>query len=130
MDRPERREAAAGIDMTAPDETMDLAAWLAAGAPAHGSLRLRSDEDLAAHYPALARQTQIIIEFPAFTDGRGFSHGRKLRQAGFEGPLIAEGDILSDQWEFLRRCGFSAQRGNDEGGEPEFSGFSVAYQRD
>lgn len=130
MDRPERTEAAAGVDTADPTEMLDLADWLAAGAPTDRNLRLRAEEDLSAHYPALAHQAQIIIEFPAFTDGRGFSHGRKLRQAGFAGPLIAEGDILSDQWEFLRRCGFSAQRGSGEGGQPGFAGFSVAYQRD
>jgi len=52
--------------------------------------------------------TTIGIHFPAFTDGRGFSIGKLLRQRfGFTGNLIATGELLVDQADYLFRCGFS-----------------------
>jgi uncharacterized protein (DUF934 family) len=128
MDRPERSDSAAGVGSLGDAGHMDLASWTAAGRPPGSRLRLRVDEPLEEHYADLARQREIVLAFPAFTDGRGFSHARKLRQAGFDGPLLADGDILADQWEFLRRCGFTALAGDSVGGTPGFKGFSVAYQ--
>ena len=50
----------------------------------------------------------IVITFAKFSDGRGFTHARRLRaEFGFTGPIIAAGHIIPDQAEFLRRCGFS-----------------------
>ncbi|MBM3115371.1 DUF934 domain-containing protein [Jeongeupia naejangsanensis] len=51
----------------------------------------------------------IAIEFPAFTDGRGFSIGRLLRERyGFTGELRAFGDVFKDTLNYLTRCGFNA----------------------
>jgi uncharacterized protein (DUF934 family) len=51
----------------------------------------------------------IAIDFPQFTDGRGYSSGRLLReQFGFKGELRAIGDILRDQLHQLHACGFNA----------------------
>jgi uncharacterized protein (DUF934 family) len=51
----------------------------------------------------------IAVEFPAFTDGRGFSIGRVLRERfGFVGELRAFGDVFKDTMGYLRRCGFNA----------------------
>ncbi|MBV1775107.1 DUF934 domain-containing protein [Burkholderiaceae bacterium DAT-1] len=51
----------------------------------------------------------IAVEFPAFTDGRGFSIGRLLRERyGFAGELRAVGDVFKDTLLYLRRCGFDA----------------------
>jgi uncharacterized protein (DUF934 family) len=51
----------------------------------------------------------IAIDFPQFTDGRGYSIARVLRQAyGFAGELRAIGDVLRDQLYYLRQCGFNA----------------------
>lgn len=51
----------------------------------------------------------IAINFPVFTDGRGYSYARELRdQWGFEGEIRAVGDVLVDQLYALRRCGFDA----------------------
>jgi uncharacterized protein (DUF934 family) len=51
----------------------------------------------------------IAINFPIFTDGRGYSYARILRDnLGFLGDLRAIGDILCDQMYFYRRCGFSS----------------------
>ena len=49
----------------------------------------------------------IAINFPSFTDGRGYSYARTLRQRyNFEGELRAIGDVLIDQLFYLKRCGF------------------------
>ena len=56
----------------------------------------------------------IAINFPVFTDGRGFSYGRELRERGFTGELRACGHILPDQMTYLRRCGFDAFQLADE----------------
>ncbi|GHD58151.1 DUF934 domain-containing protein [Jeongeupia chitinilytica] len=51
----------------------------------------------------------IAVEFPAFTDGRGFSIGRLLRERyGFTGELRAFGDVFKDTLNYLTRCGFNA----------------------
>ena len=51
----------------------------------------------------------IAVDFPAFTDGRGYSIGRLLRDRyGFKGELRAIGDILRDQLFALAECGFDA----------------------
>lgn len=48
----------------------------------------------------------IGIEFPAFSDGRGFSLARRLRELGFQGRLRATGRLIADQYAMARRVGF------------------------
>jgi uncharacterized protein (DUF934 family) len=59
----------------------------------------------------------IAVDFPQFTDGRGYSTARLLRQKyGYQGELRAIGDILRDQLFYLQQCGFNAfavRPGND-----------------
>jgi uncharacterized protein (DUF934 family) len=51
----------------------------------------------------------IAIDFPAFTDGRGYSHARLLRERyRYAGELRAIGDIQRDQLYYLAQCGFDA----------------------
>jgi uncharacterized protein (DUF934 family) len=51
----------------------------------------------------------IAVDFPLFTDGRGFSYGRALReQLGYTGELRAVGQFIRDQMYYLSRCGFNA----------------------
>ena len=47
------------------------------------------------------------IQFPKFTDGRGFSVAARLREAGYEGELHAMGAISQDLVFQLRRVGFT-----------------------
>ncbi len=56
----------------------------------------------------------IVINFPAFTDGRGFSYARHLRERGYRGELRAGGHFIRDQLTYLRRCGFDAFQMADE----------------
>ncbi|TVP54874.1 MAG: DUF934 domain-containing protein [Halomonadaceae bacterium] len=51
----------------------------------------------------------IAVNFPKFTDGRGYSIARLLRERfGFTGELRAIGDVLLDQLHYMKRCGFSS----------------------
>ncbi len=75
----------------------------------------------------------IAVRFPSFTDGRGFSTARLLRERyGFKGELRAVGDIFRDQIFFLSRCGFDAfvlRDGEDEQGAlAALNEFSEVYQ--
>jgi len=63
-------------------------------------------EELAAD---IAQFSLIALDFPAFRDGRCYSHARLLRDRyGFKGDLRAVGDVLRDQLFYLKRCGFSS----------------------
>ena len=74
----------------------------------------------------------IAVNFPVFTDGRGFSYGRELREHGFKGELRACGHFIRDQLSYLQRCGFDAFQMADESlleeSLPSLNDFSVAYQ--
>ena len=51
----------------------------------------------------------IAVEFPQFTDGRGYSTARLLRdRLAFKGELRAIGDVLRDQLYALAECGFDS----------------------
>ena len=59
--------------------------------------------------PFLARLALIAIEFPRFSDGRGYSAARLLRERlGYRGELRAIGDVLADQIALMRRCGIDS----------------------
>jgi len=90
---------------------LPLAAWQKSPPPTADCPRpgvwLAPDDDLAPLLPHLPVIPAIAIHFPSFTDGRGYSLARLLRQRhGFTGELRAFGDILRDQIYFLHRCGF------------------------
>lgn len=64
---------------------------------------------LDAILPHLAHFDMIAVRFPKFSDGRGYSTIRLLRDRhGFRGEIRATGDILLDQIPFLRRVGATA----------------------
>lgn len=49
----------------------------------------------------------IAVNFPMFTDGRGYSIARLLRERyHYPNELRAIGDVLLDQLFFMKRCGF------------------------
>jgi uncharacterized protein (DUF934 family) len=63
-------------------------------------------DDPRALVGALGQLAMIRVRFPAFNDGRGFSHARDLRSFGFTGRLRAVGHVLADQYAMARRVGF------------------------
>lgn len=57
----------------------------------------------------LGRFASVAVNFPAFTDGRGYSSARMLvERYNYAGELRAVGDVLADQVPLMRRCGISA----------------------
>ena len=48
----------------------------------------------------------IRIDFPAASDGRGFTLAKLLRLRGFRGRLRARGHLIADQYAMARRAGF------------------------
>lgn len=50
----------------------------------------------------------MAIRFDKFSDGRGFTLARHAREVlAFTGPLVAQGHVIPDQADYLRRCGFT-----------------------
>lgn len=72
------------------------------------AVRLETGDDARALLPFLERVRLVEVEFPAFTDGRGYSAARILREAGYTGELRAIGAVFVDQLGHLRRCGFDS----------------------
>ncbi|OLO05523.1 MULTISPECIES: DUF934 domain-containing protein [Salinicola] len=100
----------------------DLAPWLP------------SDTELTPELVAELEQTALVaIDFPAFTDGRGYTLARLLRERfGYAGEVRAIGDVLIDQLYYMSRCGFDAMALRaDQELEPALNAlkaFSVSYQ--
>ena len=70
---------------------------------------LKPDDDPDALADDVATLPLIAIDFPKFTDGRGYSIAQLLRtQYRFSGELRAIGDVLRDQLYYMRQCGFDA----------------------
>lgn len=77
-------------------------------------VRLAPHEGAEALAGALDRLGLIEIEFPAFTDGRGYSAARLLRQRyGYTGEIRAVGQVLRDQALFMLRAGINAFQVSD-----------------
>jgi uncharacterized protein (DUF934 family) len=102
----------------------------------HAALGVRVGSDkLPSDIPDIGKLSLIAIEFPRFTDGRGYSVARMLRQRhGFTGELRAVGWVLRDQLLFMERCGFNAfelQQGKSlESALEAFGELSIRYQAD
>ena len=72
------------------------------------AVRLEPGDEARDLLPHLDRLKLIEVNFPAYTDGRGYTAARVLREAGYTGELRAVGDVLIDQLAFMRRCGFDS----------------------
>ncbi|WP_126174068.1 DUF934 domain-containing protein [Altericroceibacterium xinjiangense] len=72
------------------------------------AVRVEPGDDARKLLPHLGRIGLVEVNFPAFTDGRGYSVARILREAGYAGELRAVGDVLIDQLSQMKRCGFDA----------------------
>ena len=57
----------------------------------------------------VAKLPVIAVDFPKFSDGRGYSIAYNLRlRLGYTGELRAIGDVLRDQMFYMQRVGFNA----------------------
>jgi uncharacterized protein (DUF934 family) len=68
------------------------------------------EEALRIHLPRLQL---VVLNFPAFSDGRAYSIARQLRLEGFAGELRATGNVLPDQLQFMLQVGFDSAEVND-----------------
>ena len=96
------------------DVIIPLNLWLEHGPALRGrdgglGVWLDADEEPEAIAGDLDKFKVIAVNFPAFTDGRGFSTARLLRERfGYKGEVRAIGDVLRDQLFFMQSCGFDA----------------------
>jgi uncharacterized protein (DUF934 family) len=68
-----------------------------------------SDEQAHSVKDELDKFAVIAVDFPKFSDGRGYSIAFNLRKRlGYTGELRAIGDVLRDQLFQMFRCGFDA----------------------
>jgi uncharacterized protein (DUF934 family) len=66
-------------------------------------------DDVRTLAPHLENIGLVALSFPAFSDGRGFSHAALLRERlGFAGDIRAVGDVLIDPIPLMLRCGISS----------------------
>ena len=94
------------VTITLSQFEVDAEDWLSRTEP--WGLRLPNDTELTSISRALDAVSLIVVDFPKFTDGRGYSLARQLRRAGYLGELRASGDVLRDQIALMERCGFDA----------------------
>ncbi len=72
-------------------------------------VRLGPADDPAELEPYLPELRLIEIDFPRYTDGRGFSQAQLLRRRyGYSGEIRAVGHVLRDQIFYMHRSGFDA----------------------
>lgn len=96
-------------------------------------LRLCGDDDIELLAKDVTAFALIVIEFPHFTDGRGFSLAAQLRERyQYQGELRASGYLLVDQLSYLKRCGFDSfvfrNPVDSEKAINALADFSVSYQ--
>jgi uncharacterized protein (DUF934 family) len=101
------------IDVPAGKIIVPLAIWLAQKDTLSGradiGVWIPSDQLASGIKDDLDKFGVIAIDFPKFTDGRGYSIAFNLRQRyGYKGELRAIGDVLRDQLFQMHRCGFDA----------------------
>ena len=131
-------QAPESISLADTSTLYPLAVWralrdriLATNQPA--GVWLQSVENIESLAGDLDRIAVIAIDFPKFTDGRGYSAARLLRERyGYQGEIRAIGDVLRDQLFFMKRCGFNAfavKNGKDiEDALAGLRDFSETYQ--
>lgn len=79
----------------------------------HSSVEIASDTKPDA-LPDVSAADLVILVFPAFSDGRGFTLARHLRSAGYRGRLRARGHVIADQYAMARRSGFDEVEISDD----------------
>lgn len=92
----------------APGQICSLEQWLQLPDKAGSAVQLEPGQPPSHLLDYLDLIELVVINFPVFTDGRGFSYGRELRERGYRGELRASGNFLRDQLTYLSRCGFNA----------------------
>jgi uncharacterized protein (DUF934 family) len=124
--------ADADSSMTAAGQVCSLEQWLQREDKSGSAVQLEPADGPAPLFDSLPQIELIVINFPVFTDGRGFSYARELRERGYQGELRAAGHFIRDQLTYLSRCGFDAFQMADESqleaSLASLSDFSESYQ--
>ena len=95
---------------------------------------VRPADDVRRLEPYLDRLDIVVVEFPAFNDGRAFSHASLLRERlGYGQELRAVGDVLIDQVPLMLRVGIDSFAVTNETAlkrlaEGRLPGIAVHYQ--
>ena len=106
-----------GDNLPSGKTTVSVARWQKEKDSSQGSIGVRlSPADLVEDIAHDLDQIPLItLDFPAFTDGRSFSHARLLRNRyGFKGEIRAIGNYMPDQVFYLSRVGVNAFQFNNE----------------
>ena len=78
-------------------------------------LDLAPDADFEAEAATRLADLQLIrVQFPSFSDGRGFTIAKRLRMMGYGGRLRAAGHVIADQYTMARRAGFDEVEISDD----------------
>ncbi len=98
-------------------------------------LFIESDQTCADLPKDFSSAPVIAVNFPAFTDGRGYTIARELREKlSYTGEVRAVGDVLHDQLNSMARCGFDAFELVDDKDADKaiasFADFTNKYQAD
>jgi uncharacterized protein (DUF934 family) len=109
-------EDAAALPVPAGKVIVPLATWLAQGealaarrAAGEIGVWFGPDERPETLKGDLDGFAVVAVDFPKFTDGRGYSLAYNLRtRLGYTGELRAIGDVLRDQLFSMQRVGFNA----------------------
>jgi uncharacterized protein (DUF934 family) len=96
-------------------------------------VRLANTDKTEALAPYISQIVLVVLGFPAFADGRSYSLARSLRLDGYRGELRAEGNILPDQYQYMRQVGFDSFAVGDrfplQTWQAASHQMSLAYQR-
>lgn len=105
------------VNAEAPPEAgriCTLEQWKSLEDKCESAVQLEPGDEPEALLPFLGEVALVTVNFPVFTDGRGFSYARALRENGYTGELRAVGHFIRDQLTYLRRVGFDAFQMSDE----------------
>jgi len=105
------------VEVPAGKQIIPLQVWLIQREEL--SARLKKQQDLAIWFGSAEQAKEIgddaalfpllAIDFPKFSDGRGYSIAYNLRsRLNYTGEVRAIGDVLRDQLFFMQRVGFNA----------------------
>ena len=119
--------------LTVLEEPVTYEQWLSGDVSGGKALYVPNDVELAGIGADVSGFETILLEFPAYKDGRAFTQARLLRERfGFSGDIRATGEVLRDQALYMLRCGFTSfdvTDGTDISGfEDAFEEFNLFYQ--
>jgi uncharacterized protein (DUF934 family) len=120
-----------GVVVPLAEFRTNRASWLARSGPL--GVRIAPGDKVEELAEDLPRLQLIAIEFPSFSDGRGFSQARLLRtRLGYRGELRAVGAVKQDLIFYMARTGitsFELAAGEDVAEATRaLQRYTVAYQ--